>query len=80
MVVTVWWEQGGLRRVVSLTDPEPHRADPSLELRRAYAASDKAVIDLVRSWLHAVRQAGRSSSTSDPTVRPVDRADAATDD
>jgi hypothetical protein len=56
LVVTVWSDVGGLRRVVRLTDPELHPADLALELRRNYAPSDKAVLSLVKSWLEAVGQ------------------------
>jgi len=54
LVVTVWSDAGGLRRVVSLTDPELRAAEPGLELQRSYAASDTAVLGLVRNWLDAV--------------------------
>jgi hypothetical protein len=56
LVVTVWSDAGGLRRVVSLTDPEPHCEGPSFALRRRYAPSDKAVIGLVKDWLEAIRK------------------------
>jgi hypothetical protein len=59
LVVTVWRDADGLRRVVSLTDPEPPAIRPAAELRRNYAASDSAVLDLVRTWLEAVEEGSR---------------------
>jgi len=65
LVVTVWRDADGLRRVVSLTDPEPPATQPAAELRRNYAANDTAVLDLVRTWLEAV---------GDRSRRPAPRA------
>ena len=59
LVVTVWSDAGGLRRVVSLTDPESQPADPALELQRTYAPTDSAVLSLVKTWLEAVVERSR---------------------
>lgn len=76
LVVTVWSDAGGLRRVVSLTDPEPRAADPTLELQRRYAPSDKAVLSLVRNWLEAVGERSQRpvphAVGSDPATGSVD--------
>lgn len=67
LVVTVWSDADGLRRVVSLTNPEPCAADPALELQRNYAPSNKAVLSLVKNWLEAL---GERSHRPVPTARP----------
>ncbi|HSK33668.1 MAG TPA: hypothetical protein VK903_09305 [Propionicimonas sp.] len=83
LVVTVWSEADGLRRVVSLTDPGSSSAAPTLELQRNYAASDKAVLNLVRHWLEAVEERTSRSGPSgelraeragDATVTPAPRS------
>lgn len=84
LVVTVWSDGDGLRRLVSLIDPEPHVRDATApELQRIYAPSDTAVIALVKTWLGAVT--GRSKRpvphavTFDPTAGSADLADSAPD-
>lgn len=52
--MTVWVEADGLRRVVTTSAfPGADEGEPRPPVRRA-AASDEAVLDLVRSWLGSV--------------------------
>ncbi len=75
LVVTVWSDADGLRRVVSLTDPEPLANEPALALQRNYAADDAAVLEVVKTWLEAVGERGRrrpgpQAVSSRPTRQP----------
>lgn len=50
LVVTVWTEEGGLRRLVSRTGPESPPGSPT-SLRRRPAATDAEVLAMVEDWL-----------------------------
>ena len=55
LVVTVWSDEFGVRRVVSQTDPESGPGGEPLALLRSYAADDAAVLDVVTAWLTTLR-------------------------
>lgn len=68
LVVTMWAEPGGLRRVVTMSTFHGTGEEEPRPPGRQPAASDEAVLDLVRDWLSSVRENAR------PELRVVDDA------
>lgn len=73
--MTVWTDAGGLRRMVSHTEPGANRGAAESGLRRRILATDAAVLDLVRDWLAGLGAAGDGGTGGTVRrLRAVDRS------
>jgi hypothetical protein len=74
LVVTVWTDAGGLRRMVSHTESGAGRGAAESGLRRRVLPTDAAVLDLVRDWLAGLGAAGEAGTAGTVRrLRVVDR-------